>query len=181
MRRGHAVALVGALALLLVTAMDWYSTATGEEARRIERITDNPSGAEGGEVDRRLNEDARVVAEGEEKNAWQADALVDRILLGLMLGAAGLAALTAIARLAGARPTAGVGPGGLAALLATAAAVLVAYRIIQEPGLDAATQVKLGAPLALLPLALIALGSAAALRADDREAEAQTDAGEGDD
>lgn len=171
MRRGHAVALVGALALLLVTAMDWYGSATGDEARRIEELTDEPSGAEAGEVDRRLNEEARFVAEDEEKNAWQADALIDRILLVLMLGAIALAALTAITRGAGAKPTPGLGPAGLAALVAAAAAVLVAYRIIQEPGLDQATNVKAGAPLALLPLALIALGSAWALREDDEEEE----------
>jgi hypothetical protein len=170
-RRGHAVALIGALALLLVTAMDWYGTATGDEARRIERITDEPSGAEAGEIDRRLNEDAQFVAEREEKNAWQADALIDRIILVLMLGAIALAALTAITRAAGATSTKGVGPSGLAALLATAAAVLIAYRIIQEPGLDQVTNVKVGAPLALVPLALIALGSSAALRADDKEAD----------
>ena len=171
MRIGHAIALFGALALLLVTAMDWYSTAQGDEARRIEEITENPSGAEAGEIDRRLNEEARFVAEGEEKNAWQADGLIDRILLGLMLGAIVLAALTAIARAAGGKPTEGVGPAGLAALFAAAAAVVVAYRIIQEPGLDAGTNVKAGAPLALVALALIALGSASALRADAKEAE----------
>ena len=175
MRRGHAVALAGALLLLLVTAMDWYSTATGDEARRLERITEDSSGAEAGEVDRRLNEDAQFVAEGEEKNAWQADALVDRILLVLMLGAAAMAVLTAVTRAAGAKPTEGLGPAGVAALLATAAALLVAYRIIQEPGLDVATNVKAGAPLALIPLALIALGSSYALRADVREEE-QADA-----
>jgi len=170
-RLGHAIALVGALALLLITAMDWYSTAQGDEARRIEEITEDTSGAEGGQVEREVNEDARIVAEGEEKNAWQADALIDRILLGLMLAAAVLAALTAIARAAGAKPTKGLGPAGLAALFAAAAAVLVAYRIIQEPGLDAGTNVKAGAPLALVALALIALGSSAAFKADDKEAE----------
>ena len=55
-------------------------------------------------------------------------------------------------------------------MLAPAAAILVAYRIIQEPGLDAGTNVKAGAPLALLALALIALGSSSALRADEKEA-----------
>ena len=120
-------------------------------------------------MDRRLNEDAGVIAEGEEKNAWQADALVDRILLVLMLGAIVLTILTAITRASGAKPTKGLGPAGMAAVLATAAAVIVAYRIIQEPGLDAATNVKAGAPLALVALALIALGSASALRADDEE------------
>jgi hypothetical protein len=179
MRRGHVVAGIGALVLLLVMAMDWYGSVTGDEARRIERITDDASGAEAGEIDRRLNEDARFVAEGEEKNAWQADALVDRVLLGLMLAAAAFALLTWFTRTLGARATTrGLGPGGVAALLATAAAVLVAYRIIQEPGLDQATTVKLGAPLALLPLAMIALGSSWALRTDDELAEKEAaDAG----
>jgi hypothetical protein len=169
-RLGHAIALVGALALLFVMAMDWYSTEQGDEARRIESITDSPSGAEAGEIDRTLNEKAREVAEDQEKNAWQADALIDRIILGLMLAAIVLAVLTAITRAAGAKPAKGLGPGGLAALCATGAAVAVAYRIIQEPGLDAATNVKVGALLALLALGMIALGSAYALRADDKEA-----------
>jgi hypothetical protein len=171
MRRGHIVAGIGALLLLLVMALDWYGTATGDEARRIEGITDSPSGAEGGEIDRRLNEDARFVAEREEKNAWQVDAVIDRILLALMLAAIVLAVLAWFTRAMGARPTKGFGPSGLAALFATGAAVAVAYRIIQEPGLDQATHVKAGAPLALIPLAMIALGSAYALRADDEETE----------
>jgi hypothetical protein len=168
-RLGHGIALIGALALLIFMAMDWYSTAQGDEARRIESITDNPSGAEAGEIDRTLNEEARFVAEGQEKNAWQTDALIDRILLGLMLAAIVLAALAATTRAAGAKPTKGLGFAGLAALFATAAAVAVAYRIIQEPGQDAGTNVKAGALLALVALAMIALGSAHALRADDRE------------
>ena len=163
------IAFVGALALLLFMAMDWYGTEQGDEARRIESITEGSSGAEAGEIDRQLNEDARIVAEGEEKNAWQADALIDRILLGFMLAAVLFAALTAATRAAGAKPTKGIGPAGLAALFAAGAAVLVAYRIIQEPGLDAGTNVKAGALLALVALAVIGLGSADALRADDRE------------
>lgn len=171
MRIGHAIALVGALALLLVMAMDWYSTAQGDEARRIESITEGNSGAESGEIDRRLNEEARFVAEGEEKNAWQVDHVIDRILLGLMLAAIVLAVVTGLSRAAGAKPTQGLGPAGLTAIVATAAAVVVAYRIIQEPGVDAGTNVKAGAPLALLALALIALGSSSALKADDKEGE----------
>ena len=170
MRIGHVIALVGALALLIVMAVDWYSTAQGDEARRIESITENPSGAESGEIDRRLNEEARFVAEGEEKNAWQVDHIIDRILLGLMIAAIVLAVLTAVARAAGAKPTKGIGPAGLTAICAAAAAVLVAYRIIQEPGIDAGTNVKAGAPLAVLALAMIALGASSALKADDKEA-----------
>lgn len=172
MRRGHVIALAGALALLLITAMDWYGTATGDEARRIESITEEPSGAEGGEVDRRLNEDARFVAEREEKNAWQADALIDRILLVALLATVLFAVLTAITRASGAKPTKnGLGPAGATALMAAGAAILVAYRIIQEPGLDAGTNVKAGAPLALLALGMIGLGASSALRADDKEEE----------
>jgi hypothetical protein len=150
--------------------MDWYGTATGDEARRIEGITEGASGAEAGEIDRRLNEDAQFVAEREEKNAWQADALVDRILLVLMLAAIVFAAVTAITRAAGAKPTKGLGPAGATALFAAGAAVLVAYRIIQEPGLDQGTNVKAGAPLALLALGLIGWGASSALRADEKEA-----------
>ena len=108
------------------------------------------------------------MAEGEEKNAWQPHALIDRILLGLMLAAIVLAIVTAFTRAAGAKPTEGLGPAGLAAIFAAVAALVVAYRIIQEPGLDEGTNVKAGAPLALIALAMIALGASSALRADDR-------------
>lgn len=168
MRAGHLVAAVAALALLFVMAMDWYGTATGDEARRIERLTDDPSGALGGEVDRQVNERAREVGEREERNAWQADGAIDRVILAVLLAAAALALVTAFTRWLGARPARGVGPTGLTALLAAAGCVLVAYRIVQEPGIDQATTVKLGAPLALVPLAAIALGAAAALKADEQ-------------
>jgi uncharacterized membrane protein YfcA len=56
------------------------------------------------------------------------------------------------------------------------AAVLVAYRIVQEPGSDGSTNIKLGAPLAVVALAGIALGMRAALRADDDELLAREDA-----
>jgi hypothetical protein len=163
-RLGHAIALVGALALMLVMAMDWYGSVKGDEFREAER------NSQGSRFLADANEQAEDAAEAEEKTAWQADAFVDRILLVLMLAAIVLAALAAIARAAGAKPTKGLGPSGMAALFASGAAILVAYRIVQEPGSDAATTVKAGALLALVALAMIALGSAYALRADDREA-----------
>jgi hypothetical protein len=169
-RLGHAIALVGALALMLVMAMDWYGTVKGDEFREAQR---NSAGSP------RLadaNEEAKNAAEAQEKNAWQADHLIDWVLLVLMLAAILLAVLAAIARAAGAKPTPGLGPSGLAALSAAGAAIAVAYRIIQEPGDDAVTTVKAGGLLALIALAMIALGSAYALRADDKEVEA-ADAG----
>lgn len=181
MRTGYIVAGVAALALALVTAgVDWYQTAQGKEARRIEEITDNPSGAQSGEIDRRLNESAKEVGDRETDKAWEADALIDRIILVMIIGTIVLAILTWFTRSLGGRPTPkGLGPAGLCAILATVTAILVAYRMIQEPGLDEGTEVKIGPLIALLLLGAIALGSASGLRADDNvpEEEEVEDAG----
>jgi hypothetical protein len=48
-------------------------------------------------------------------------------------------------------------------------ALLVVYRIFQEPGSDVSTTVKAGAPLALLALGVVAFASASALRAPREE------------
>jgi hypothetical protein len=169
LRAWHWAAFLAALALLFVTAMDWYSTTGGEEARRIEELSD-PEGAAGGEVEREVEESARIAAEGAEKNAWQVDAPIDRlILVGLLLSAA----LAVVAAFAAAREPRGEGggprglaPAGLAALLAAATALVVIYRILQEPGLDVSTTVKAGAPLALILLGMIALSGALTLRSE---------------
>jgi VIT1/CCC1 family predicted Fe2+/Mn2+ transporter len=162
LRAAHWAAFVAALALLFVTAMDWYSTTGGDEARRIEELSD-PEGAAGGEIEREVQEDARVAAEGAEKNAWQADGAIDRVILvGLLLTAA-LAVLAAFA----ARESRGaVAPIAMAGIAASVTALLVTYRIFQEPGFDAGTTIKAGAPLALVVLGVIALASAVALRTE---------------
>lgn len=168
MRRGHVVAGIAALALVLVTVgVDWYGTKQGDDAREIEERTEGASGAEAGEVQRSLNERAGEVADRETDKAWEADALIDRILLVLIGATIALAVLTWFTRALGARPPEGPGPAGLCALLATAAAVLVAYRIIQEPGLDEGTTVKVGPLIALFLLAAIAIGSSSTLREED--------------
>jgi hypothetical protein len=169
LRAWHWVAFLAALALLFVTAMDWYSTTAGEEARRIEELSD-PQGAQGAEVEREVEESARVAAEGAEKNAWQVDGTIDRlILVGLLLSAA----LAVVAAFAAAREPRGEGggprglaPAGLAGIVAAATALLVTYRILQEPGLDVSTTVKAGAPLALILLGVIALSGALTLRSE---------------
>jgi hypothetical protein len=204
LRAWHWAVFLAALALLFVTAMDWYSTTTGEEARRIEELAE-PEGAAGGQVEREVQEDARVTAEGAEKNAWQADGAIDRlILVGLLLTAAlGVVAAFAAARPpggergepdrggapdAGSEPERGREPeperasepdpergreadrgaaaAGLAGIAASATALLVTYRILQEPGFDASTTVQAGAPVALVVLGVIALASALTLRAE---------------
>ena len=173
MRWGHPVAGIAALALLLVTlGVDWYGTAQGDDARAIEEQTDDASGAEAGEVARSVNERAGEVADRETDKAWEADALIDRVLLALLGATILLAVATWFTRALGARPTGGLGPAGLTALLATAAALLTAYRIIQEPGLDEATSVKVGPVIAVVLLGAIAIGSSSALRQDETEREA---------
>lgn len=164
--RGDWIAWAAALVLLAALAMDWYGTQLGDEARRIEESA-QPNGALAGEVEREVQEDARLVAEGEERNAFQEDGPLDRAILAVLLVSAGLAFLSGLQRAAGRTPGAAT---ETAAAAATAGALLVAYRIVQEPGLDAGTTVKLGAVLALIACAALALGAATALRAEREEA-----------
>jgi hypothetical protein len=162
------VALVAALALLFVSAMDWYSTTAGNEARRIEGLS-QPSGALGGEADRQLQEEARTTAEGQEKNAWQASGGIDRVILVALLGTVALEILGAFARAAGCGSRAALPPSALAGLAGAVTALLVTYRIVREPGFDESTTVKVGAPLALIVLGVLALASAQSLRADEAD------------
>ena len=178
--RGDVVAAVAALVLLFVMALDWYSTVEGKEARRIEELA-QPSGAAAGEVERDVQETARFAAEGAEKNAWQASGTIDRIILLGLLATFGLAMAGAYLRAAGKRFDLPFTPSTLAALGAVLTAVLIAYRTIQEPGLDDATTVESGAPLALIVLGVIALASRAAMREEEtgtawREPEPVTEA-----
>jgi hypothetical protein len=176
-RWGHAVAGIAALALLLVTVgMDWYGTLEGDNARELEEQTEDAAGAEAAEVQRNVHERAAEVADRETDKAWEADALIDRIILVLLGATIVLAVVTWFTRSLGGRPTKGLGPAGACALLATLTAVLIAYRIIQEPGLDAATTVKAGPVVALILLAAIAIASSWTLRDDDQQEEETADA-----
>ena len=165
--RADVIAALAAFALLFVMAMDWYSSAAGDEARRIESLTDPGSGALSGEPDRAVQEQASIRGEEEEKNAWQAGGAIDRVLLVLLLATAALALAAAYLRAAGKRFSPPVTPSALAALAAVVAGLLVAYRMIQEPGFDDATVVKAGAPLALVVLGVIALAGWAAVREEE--------------
>lgn len=162
LRAADWVALVVALALLFISAADWYGSASGDEARRIQGLS-NPSGALGGEVAREVQDQARIVAEGQEKNAWQVGGGIDRVILVGLLAAVLLAVIAAFRRAAGAGATAMLAT----ALAATATALLVTYRIVQEPGFDAVTSVKVGAPLAVVALGVLALAAAQSVRSED--------------
>jgi len=160
------VALVAAIALLFTMALDWYSTPQGREARRIEDLN-QPRGALGGEVAREVQREARIAGEEAERNAWQADGGIDRIILIALLVTAGLAVASAFFRAAGRRFEPPWTPSGLTAVAAVLAAFLVAYRIVQEPGLDVASTVEAGAPLAAIVLGGLTLSSAFAMRAEE--------------
>jgi len=163
LRPADWVVFVAALALLFTTAPDWYSTTRGEEARQIQER----AGSSDGQVEREVEEDAGALAEGQERNAWQEDGLIDRIILIGLLATSALGVLAAFWRASG-RESDGLGPFALAGLVACVTALLVLYRVIQEPGFDELTTVKIGAPLALGILGVMAFACATALRDDSR-------------
>jgi hypothetical protein len=167
LRLADWVVFVAALALLFTTAADWYSTEKGEEARRIQEQSQPDDGGSPGQVELEIEEDARAAAEGEERNAWQADGLIDRLILIGLLATSALGVAACFWRASG-RASDGLGAFGLAGLAACITALLVLYRIIQEPGLDEATTVQAGAPLAIGVLGVVAYACATALRQDAR-------------
>jgi drug/metabolite transporter (DMT)-like permease len=69
-------------------------------------------------------------------------------------------------RAAGRRAEPPLTPSAIAAVISAAAALLVAYRIINEPGNDVTTTIKLGAPLGLVCLAVIGVASAHAFQGE---------------
>ena len=171
------VAFAAALALLLTTAADWYSTEAGRQAREFEHGA--PAQGEGAE----LADDAAAAAEGEERNAWQADGVIDRVILVALLGTAALTILATVAHAGRERPAGpgraagrseeGIGPTAWAGIAAALTALLVLYRIIQEPGVDEVNTVQYGAPLALGVLGVIAFACAMSVRAEDEEEETE--------
>jgi hypothetical protein len=165
--RADAVAMVAALALLLVMALDWYSTGVGDRAREIEKLSQpGGQGIQGDQAARENAEAARFEAQSQEKNAWQVDGAIDRLILIFLLGTIIAAVAAAWLRAAGRRFEPPATPTTAAAVLATISGLLVAYRILQEPGFDSSTTVKAGAPLALVVLGVIALAARAAMRAE---------------
>jgi peptidoglycan/LPS O-acetylase OafA/YrhL len=159
LRPADWVVFVAALALLFTTAPDWYSTTRGEEARQIQEQAGNSDAPERREVE----SDAAALAEAQERNAWQEDGLLDRIILIALLATTALGVAAAFWRASG-RGSDGLGAFGFAGMAASITALLVLYRIIQEPGFDELTTVKIGAPLALAVLGVMAFACATSVR-----------------
>jgi hypothetical protein len=167
LRLSDWVVFLAALALIFTTAFDWYSTEAGVEARKIQEnarpAEDQPSGQAEAEVERA----AGALAESKERNAWQEDGTIDRVILIALLVTAGLGVLAAFWRASG-REARGLGPYGWAGISACITALLVLYRILQEPGFDDLTTVQIGAPLALGVLGVFAFAAATSLRQEGR-------------
>jgi hypothetical protein len=176
--RGHVVAAVAALVLLLVMAMDWYGSTAADLARQVGNSA-KTSGAQAGEEGRAVKEDADRIIARDEKNAWQEGRFFDRVLLVLLLASVFLPLYAAAHRAAGRRSTPQLTPSSVAAVVAAVTAVLVAYRIVNEPGADLTTTVKLGAPLALIALAGIGLGAGSAFQGEADWAELRRAAADG--
>jgi peptidoglycan/LPS O-acetylase OafA/YrhL len=167
LRPADWVVFLAALALLFTTAPDWYSTKAGEEARRIEENARPEEGRPSGQSEAEVQRAAGAIAEGQERNAWEEDGTIDRVILICLLATAALGVLAGFWRASG-RETRGLGPYALAGLLAFVTAFLVLYRILQEPGFDELTTVKIGAPAALGVLGVFAFAAATSLREEGR-------------
>ena len=167
LRPADWVAMVAAIALLFTMALDWWTTPQGQEDRRIEKLN-QPQGALGGEIPREVQSEAKLGAQKAERNAWQQDGGIDRVILLALLLTAGLAVASAFFRAAGRRFEPPWSPSGVTAMVGVVSALLVAYRILQKPGLNEATVVKAGAPLAVAVLGVIVLASAAGMKAEEQ-------------
>jgi hypothetical protein len=165
--RADAIAMVAAFLLLFVMALDWYSTPSGQEARRVEKTTQPPAGAAGEDL-RAVKDDASQVAEGQERNAWQPFGLLDSVILIGLLMTFVLAIGAGYLRAAGKRFEPPYTPSSATAVAAGVTGLLVAFRSIQEPGIDSASVVEAGVPLALAVLGAIAWAAAGAYRAEER-------------
>jgi hypothetical protein len=158
--RGDLLAMVAALALLLVMATDWYSTKQGDQLRRDQGLVEPQyNRADDPKVSTQLGE----AADMQEKNAWQASGLIDRLILIALVATIVLALVAAWARAAD-RNLGPPSPSALASLLGLVACAMLVYRILQPPGLNAAAVVKPGAPLGLLCAGLLTIGARVAAR-----------------
>jgi hypothetical protein len=161
--RGHVLAAVAALALLLVMAMDWYGSQEADRARQVES-TANTSGAQAGEAGRAVKADADSIIARDEKNAWQTSGFIDRVLLALLLLTVFLPLVAAALRSEGRRYEPPWTPSAFAAVSAAVTALVVAYRVLDKPGSDASTTLKIGPVLALVMLAAVGVGAASAFQ-----------------
>jgi hypothetical protein len=166
LRLSDWVVFAAALALLFTTSLTWYSTTAGDEARRVQQEAQPEEGQPSGQSEAEVEREAGALADNAEKTAWEADGTIDRIILICILATSVLGVLAGFWRASG-RTVRSIGPYGLCGLVACVTALLVLYRIVQEPGLDDVTVVKIGAPVTLAVLGVYAFAAATSLRDEE--------------
>ena len=167
---GHALALVAALALLLVMAPDWYTDKAGEQDREFQR---NGAPSLSTQTSKGVAAENALAAEAHEKNAWQAPGAIDRFIALVLVAAIAAAAANAFLMAAGRRFEPPRSPSAIAAWVGLVGALLILYRILQPPGLNAAAVVKVGAPLGLALVGILAIASRSASVAERSAPEAE--------
>src|SRR4051795_9845093 len=138
-------------------AMDWYGSHEADLAHQVSTGSQN-SGSQAGEATRELKQDADTIIARDEKNAWQESDTLDRVLLAFLLLSVFLPLFAAAHRAAGRRSRPPWTLSALTAIVAAVTGLLVAYRIVNEPGKDITTTVKIGAPLGVIALFAIGMG-----------------------
>lgn len=166
--RWDLVAFVAALALLFTMSTIWWTSAQAQECRRGERLQTPPSTLRGPQSDqfqRDIRQSARDCAAKAERNAWQADGAIDRLLLAFLLVTVAAAVVAAFARAADRRIEPPRTPSAIASVAGLTAALLLLYRILQPPGPNSGAVVEAEAYVAFILVALVAFASRiAALR-----------------
>jgi hypothetical protein len=157
--RGDWLALAAALALLLVMSLDWYSTDAGEQAREDAAQTSPQGGPVSTETAKAIDDDAKIIADRAEKNAWQADPFADRVILLFLLATVALAIASAFLAAADFQFRQPWTPRALLTGLGLFTVLLVAARIVQKPSAEIGAVVKLGAPLGLACTGLVVIGA----------------------
>jgi hypothetical protein len=164
----HFVAFVAALALVLAMTIDWYTTEQGEEYRRVQEVNERSQDSQ--RLDSEDIERAEQAAEAQEKNAFQADAFVDRLILLACLAAFLAAVAAALMRSLGRVPDPPWRPSAIATVAGILGTLLILYRMVQPPGLNEAAVVKAGAPIGLAALGILTVASrlATLMEAEER-------------
>jgi len=171
LRLGDVVGLLAAFALLFILAGDWYSTSTGVQAREIveRQGTEGPGS---GLFDDGV-EDARIEAEQAERNAWQVSSALDLLALAALVTTIGLALAAAALRAARREfPEPRRSPSALAALLALVALFLLVVQAALRLDADSEVTIRIGLPLGVAALGMVACGAGLALRENQRAAHA---------
>jgi hypothetical protein len=170
--RWNWIAFIASLALLFTMSQLWWTTHQAQECRRGERLQTPPAVLRGPQSDQfghDLRQSAQNCAAKGERNAWQADGAVDRLLLIVLLVAIAAAIVAAFMRAAGRHVEPPRTPSAVAAVAGLTGALLLLYRIFQPPGPNSAAVVKGAAWLGLLLVAILALAARIAAVAE-REA-----------